>query len=230
MTAVSDPYGNSPQNPYGGQPNQYGAPQGGGYGPPTGGLPPAPGGYDAMPPKTDGLSIAALVTSLLCCLAPIGVILGIVGLGRTKNGQRKGRGLAVSAIVIGVLMSIGTAVAGAALFIFADSLVTPDNAEVGQCVDISKDDNSIVMRKKECTEKHDAEIVGVAKVTKENLSQIETGMAAYCLTAIDKDDIAKLGTGIGDVKAVIEDPKKVSVGDHLVCYYEPGKKLDKSVL
>ena len=36
----------------------------------------------------------------------VGVILGIVGLSRTKGGQRKGRGLAVASIVIGLLIGL----------------------------------------------------------------------------------------------------------------------------
>ncbi|GAA4104567.1 DUF4190 domain-containing protein [Nocardioides kongjuensis] len=236
---MSDPYGqNPPQNPYGQNqpPNPYGQPapppapyasgSGGGYGAPGG----FPGGSDPMPPKTDGVSIAALVTSLLCCLAPLGVILGIVGLSRTKGGQRKGRGLAVAGIVIGLLMSIGSAVAGAALFLFADSLVTPGEAEVGQCVDVDDSDGTILMREKKCTESHDAEIVGVAKVTSANLSEVEDSMAGYCAKAIDSDDLAKLTSYIQDINAVIEDPDKVSVGDHLVCYVQPDDKLTKPIL
>ena len=236
---MSDPYGqNPPQNPYGQNqpPNPYGQPApppapyasgaGGGYGAPGA----FPGGSDPIPPKTDGVSIAALVTSLLCCLAPLGVILGFVGLSRTKGGQRKGRGLAVAGIVIGLLVSIGSAVAGAALFLFADSLVTPAKAEVGQCVDIDDSDGTILMRKKECTEEHDAEIVGVAKVTSENLSEVKDSMAGYCAKAIDADDLAKLTSYLQDINAVIEDPEKVSVGDHLVCYVEPDDELTKPIL
>lgn len=238
---MSDPYGqNPPQNPYGqnqpqnpyGQapvpppPAPYASGSGGGYGAPGA----FPGGSDPMPPKTDGISIAALVTSLLCCLAPLGVILGFVGLSRTKGGQRKGRGLAIAGIVIGLLMSIGSAAAGAALFVFADSVVTPDDAEVGQCVDIDEEDGTVLMREQKCTEEHDAEIVGIAKVTSDNLDEIKDGMAAYCATAIDPDDLVKLAPYAGDLNAVIEDPEDVSVGDHLVCYVEPDDELTKPIL
>jgi hypothetical protein len=234
---VSDPYGNNPygQNPGGqtpgGQPNPYGAPQGGGYGggygPPQGGF---PGGSDGLPPKTDGLSIAALVVSFLCCFAPVGVILGFVGLSRTKGGKRKGRGIAIAAIIIGILMSIATGVGIAAIAIFADKVVTPANAEVGQCVNIKDEDGSIFLYKKECTESHDAEIVGVAKVDDDNLEAIETGMTTYCVEAIDPEDLAKLTPHLADIDAVIEDPNDVSVGDTLVCYVHPDDKLDKPLL
>ncbi|WGX98527.1 DUF4190 domain-containing protein [Nocardioides sp. L-11A] len=242
---MSDPYGQNPPgqppsgpDPYGqapASPNPYGQPPapppypggtGGGYGPPGG----FPGGSDPMPPKTDGISIAALVTSLLCCLAPVGVVLGIVGLSRTKGGRRKGRGLAIAGIAVGVLMSIVSAVVGAAIFIFAESVVTPGNAEVGQCVDVDEDDDLVLLRKKDCTEEHDAEIVGVAEVTSENRSDIEKGLVSYCSTAIDPDDLAKLAPYASDIAAVIEDPDDVSVGDHLVCYVEPDDELTEPIL
>ncbi len=233
---MSDPYGNNPygQNPGGqtpgGQPNPYGAPQGGGYGggygPPQGGF---PGGSDSLPPKTDGLSIAALILSLACC-PPVGVILGFVGLSRTKGGKRKGRGLAIAAIIVGIITSLISVAAIVGLVILADKVVTPANAEVGQCVNIKEEDGSIFLYKKECTESHDAEIVGVAKVDDDNLEAIETGMTTYCVEAIDPEDLAKLTPHLADIDAVIEDPNDVSVGDTLVCYVHPDDKLDKPLL
>ncbi|HVK28292.1 MAG TPA: DUF4190 domain-containing protein [Nocardioides sp.] len=234
---MSDPYGSPSgsnpygQNPYGQQPpapQPYGG--GGSYG---GGGPQGyggSGGFGGQPPKTDGVSIAALVLSFLCCLAPIGLILGIVGIRRTRGGQRKGRGLAIAAIIIGILMSIVTAVVGAAIFIFADSLVTPGNAKVGQCVNVDEDDGSILLYKKECTEEHDAEIVGVAEVTAENRDEVESSMAGYCAKAIDSSDFAKLTDHLDEINALIEDPDKVSVGDHLVCYVDPPGKLSDPIL
>jgi hypothetical protein len=227
---VSDPYG---QNPGGGQNNPYGQPPqpnpygGGGYGPPPGGF---PGGPSNEQPKTDGVSIAALIVSFLCCLAPIGVILGFVGLSRTKGGQRKGRGLAIAGIVVGIIVSLASAGIGAAVFIFADSIVTPGNAEVGQCVNVDEEDGSVFLYKKDCTEEHDAEIVGIAEVTDENRDAIADGMASYCATAISPEDLTELGEYVTDIEAVIEDPSDVSVGDTLVCYVEPGEKLDESLL
>lgn len=231
---MSDPYG-QPQQPYGqpsnpyGQPQQYGGTGGtGGYGPPHGYG--GGGGFGGEPPKTDGVSIAALVLSFLCCFAPLGFVLGFVGLRRTKGGQRKGRGLAIAAIVIGLIMTIVVGAIAAAIFIFADSLVTPGNAKVGQCVNVSEEDGSVILYKKECSEDHDAEIVGVAEVTDENLEQIEDQMAGYCATVIDPDDFAKLAEHLTDINAIIEDPNDVEVGDHLLCYVEPGDKLSEPIL
>lgn len=206
----NDPYGQQPPNPYGG----------------------APGGGFNEPAKTDGVSIASLVLGLLCC-APVGLVLGFVGLKRTKGGQRKGRGLAITGIVLGLLgllvwVFLGiAAIAGVAWFA---SVVDPADAEVGQCVNIDEDGDTVLMREAECDEEHDAEIVGVAEVTDENLEQVESLMAGYCAEAISDEDFAKLTDYLQDIKAVTQDPEDVEVGDDLVCYVEPGDKLDKPIL
>lgn len=54
----------------------------------------------AQPPATDGVSIASFVTSLLG-FNIVAVILGIVGLNRTKDGAMSGRGFAIAGIIIG---------------------------------------------------------------------------------------------------------------------------------
>ena len=109
----------SPQNPYGapqqyGQPAQYGAPQ---YPNPYGnqygnqydnqyGYAP-PGGFPQQP-QTNGMAIAALVTSLAGCLCgfgfPIGLVLGFMALPEAKRQNDSGsKGMAIAGIVIGGL-------------------------------------------------------------------------------------------------------------------------------
>ncbi len=212
---MSNPYGN---DPYGQQPpNPYGA---------------APGSGFNEPAKTDGVSIASLVLSLICC-APVGLILGFVGLKRTKGGQRKGRGLAVTGIVLGLLgllVWVGLGIAAVAGVAWFESIVEPGDAEVGQCVNIDDEGDTVFMREAECNEEHDAEIVGVAEVTDENLEQVESQMAGYCAEVISQEDLAKLADYLQDVKAVTQDPNDVEVGDDLVCYVQPGDKLDAPIL
>ncbi|MFI2105067.1 septum formation family protein [Isoptericola sp. NPDC019693] len=118
--------------PSGGTPDPYTTPDAGGpqepyaphapYGqpaPPVPGTPygtPAPGTpYDAHAPygyapprRTDGVSVAALVTGILgMALIPLG--LGIAGVVRTKDPARSGRGLAIAGIVLGALSTIAWA-------------------------------------------------------------------------------------------------------------------------
>ena len=51
------------------------------------------------------VAIVGFVLSFLLFLAPLGVVLGIVGIFRTGRGSRRGRGLAIAAIPIGMVMS-----------------------------------------------------------------------------------------------------------------------------
>jgi hypothetical protein len=80
--------------------------------PATGQPSPPPGygtPYGAPPPtKTDGVSIAALVTGLLG-MALIAVVLGIVGVVRTKRPELTGRGMAIAGIVLGTLGTLAWA-------------------------------------------------------------------------------------------------------------------------
>ncbi|HWC21242.1 MAG TPA: DUF4190 domain-containing protein [Flexivirga sp.] len=97
-------YGQQPYPPYG-QQSPYGAP----------GTP-----YTAYQPKpTNGLAIAAFVTSLagfvFCFVAGIvAIVLGVLGLNRSKEIGGVGRGMSIAGIVIGavqVVASIGYIVA-----------------------------------------------------------------------------------------------------------------------
>ena len=231
---MSNPYGPpggpGDQNPYGQQPPQYGTPQ---YGAPQYG---APGGQSfgsGEQTKTDGMSIAALVSSVLCC-APVGLILGFIGLGRTKNGQRKGRWAAVVGIVLGFL-GLGAWVIGgigiAGGISWLNSVVTPENAEVGQCVDIDEEDNEVTMTEKKCTEKHDGEIIAKTTVDDENRDQIAEGPGLFCATLIDEEDLAKLNERTDlEYNSVIEDPDDIKNADHLLCYVESNEKLTEPLL
>jgi hypothetical protein len=114
--------------PQPGQPAQPGQPQGGypaypGYPGQPGGNPPAGGGaypyggapYGGSPaPTTDGVSIAALVTSLLG-MNVVAVVLGVLGLRRTKKNGTQGRGLALAGLIIGAVELVALVVIGIAI-------------------------------------------------------------------------------------------------------------------
>jgi hypothetical protein len=212
-TPPNPPYGN--ENPYGGQPPEGQSPYG---------ATPYPGGGEyagqAAPPKTDGVSI------------PVGVILGIIGISRTKNGQRKGRWAAVTGLILGVLGIVAWIGLFAGGYWIFSNVVTPENAEVGQCVDIEEDDGSVSMLKKDCSEDHDAEIVGVEELDGDAAQAAEEQQVAYCSEVMSEEDFATV-TGREDLElqAVFEDPNNVEDGDHIVCYAEATSgKLDEKVL
>lgn len=90
---------------------------------------PSPTGFEAWdepvakPARTSILAIAALVLSILCVTAPLGLVFGIAAMVRvaTSNGRRTGMGLGVAAVVIGLILSsfwafVGMGVAQAGKF------------------------------------------------------------------------------------------------------------------
>ncbi|MEU1538752.1 DUF4190 domain-containing protein, partial [Actinacidiphila glaucinigra] len=72
------------------------------------GLPPAP-----PRPALDGFAVAALVAGLLCGLPVVGVVLGAVALSRIKRTGDRGKGLAVTGLVLSALGTLYLAVMAA---------------------------------------------------------------------------------------------------------------------
>ncbi len=64
--------------------------------------------------KTSGLAISSLVCSLICCLPVttiLGVVLGIAAMvSISSHPEKKGKGLAIAGILLGVVFTIGHAV------------------------------------------------------------------------------------------------------------------------
>lgn len=58
------------------------------------------------PPRWSAIAVTGFVLSFLLGLAPLGVVLGIVGIFRTRGGRRRGMGLAIAAIPIGLVVSV----------------------------------------------------------------------------------------------------------------------------
>ena len=93
----------------------------------------------------------------------MGLILGIVGLSRTKNGVRKGRWAAVSAIAIGIAGTLAFVVTIGFFTWFGTSTVLLSSADVGQCLNVDDFSGShdATLWKKDCDEPHDAEVAVV---------------------------------------------------------------------
>jgi hypothetical protein len=227
---VSTPGGDG-ENPYGppAGSNPYGPPAGSDpYGAPSGsnpyasypGAPGTPGSQGGQAPL-DGVSIASFVLSLLCCTGLIGLILGIVGVVRTKDGQRRGRWAAVSGIVIGAVAVAAGIGFGIFVAFVANSVVTPDNAEVGQCVDVEDDGDDLVnMIEKDCDGEHDAEILYVGEYDPdEHGAELEPSVCAELVPA-DLQQAAQEQVTNPQFKMVYEDLDDPQPGDSFVCYVE----------
>jgi hypothetical protein len=223
-------------NPYGGPPEPPGGPEPGQSAPyqPYG----APNPYGAPAPATghgvDAVSITGFVLSLLCCTSLIGLVLGIVGISRTKNGVRSGRWAAVSAIIIGAVGTLaGAGVLGFFIW-FGTSTVTLSGADVGQCVNVDdfSDSNDATLFKKDCDESHDAEIVVADEFDSDQIGAFdEDAPAALCEVELDDEYAAAFATGDYDLDIVFEAQEPDS-GDDFVCYLEraDGRTLQEPIV
>ncbi|WP_233436120.1 DUF4190 domain-containing protein [Streptomyces anulatus] len=108
------------------------------------GPPPCP---PVSPPPLSGLAVASLVLSLLVCLAPLGLVLGIVALVRIPRTGRRGKGLAIAGTAVGGAVVILTAlllVIGGARFTAwteeGESLFGPQEPKAGTLFDLKAGD------------------------------------------------------------------------------------------
>ena len=224
----SNPYGPPPpvppQNPYGaggGAQPPYGA--GGGAQPPYGAQPYPGAPFGGPPPaQTDVVSIVAFVLSLTCCLSVVGLVMGFVGLSRTKGGRRKGRWAAIAAIPIGAILTLVTVGVVVVIGVFAGSVVSVDDARAGVCIDVDDSDTTgVIMTESDCDESHDAEIVYAGQAGGD-AGQLESdGATLVCLDRVPDLVSAAVQDGTYLLSALLLDPTDVSPDDTLICYVEP---------
>ncbi|WP_426404162.1 DUF4190 domain-containing protein [Streptomyces sp. R-07] len=174
-------------------PPPAGGPQPGGWpapGPYTSpGMPYTPYGQPGMPgavpygqpPRrsTNGLAVASLVSGIVCCLPPLGLILGLVALPQIKKKDQGGKGLAIAGIVLSALSSlllvVGLATGGfsSAWHGFkkgmdeAASARSTFSLRTGQCFsgDGKLEDYTTDVTVVDCARPHDGEVTGDFKVT-----------------------------------------------------------------
>lgn len=130
-----------------------------------------------------GLAIASFVCSLTCCLGIPAVILGAIGLAKTGPGKARGRWMAVTGIVLGVLGTLLAIAVGVGLFALGDRVVTPGNAEAGQCVQATTDGDTVTMLDLGCSVDHNGQIFAVITPTQADVDADRTQMQ-LCLTRI----------------------------------------------
>ncbi|MFE0699513.1 DUF4190 domain-containing protein [Streptomyces sp. NPDC058872] len=165
-----------------------GGPQPGGWpapGPYTSpGMPQAAGPYGSpygMPPRrtTNGLAIGSLVSGVVCCLPPLGLVLGLVALPQIKKKGQAGKGLAIAGIVLSalscLLLVIGL-VTGGIGSVWGDFKAGVDEASrsrsafdlrTGQCFKASGklEKEATRLTVVDCARPHDGEVTGDFEVT-----------------------------------------------------------------
>ncbi len=85
------------------------------------------------PPPWSAAAIAGFVLSLLGFLgvtAVLGLILGIIGCFTTSGGRRRGKGLAIAAIPISVVMAVFSVLLVAMVYFIAQVAIVPDKLDV----------------------------------------------------------------------------------------------------
>lgn len=208
------------------------SPYGGGYPPYEPGSNPydPAASYGSPRAPYDGLSIAALVCSLTCCAAPVGIGLGIAGLVRTSGGKRSGRWAAVTGLVLGAVVLV----AGLGFVVFAAVMgsrtVWEDEARVGQCIDIDLFGDQV---KASCGEPHAGEVAWVGTFD-DDLADVfdDVSVAEFCHGLPGLDPVYSAAIESGDYSVRIEtdsfDEDDPGSGDAFFCYLEArdGEKLD----
>lgn len=124
------------------------------------------GGNDAQR-GTNGTSIAAFVLNLTPCgLVIPGWICAVIGLSQIKRDGTKGRWMAITSLVMGLLWAILiAALVFGGVWVFKN-VVTEDRAEAGMCVDVDSDGGEeISLMKKDCSDEHNGEIIAVHELT-----------------------------------------------------------------
>ncbi|WP_187283188.1 DUF4190 domain-containing protein [Streptomyces sp. t39] len=195
----------NPQDPYGQQP--WGVPR-------------------PQPPQRrthNGLSIASLVLGIVCCIPPLGLVLGLVALTQIRRRGQRGKGMAVAGVVLSslstVLLVVFMATGGAGDFWRefkkgmdeASSASSPFDLAKGDCFDIPgaevpDETETESVPTKDCAEPHDAEVTGSYRLDE-----------ADGYPASDAADAAmeKRCNGISD--AYVPDPS--ALPSHVANYY-----------
>ncbi len=141
-----------------------------------------PGPYGPYPPPTattNGLAVGSLVSGIVCCLPPLGLVLGVFSLRQIKKRGQGGKGMAIAGIVLSslstllVLIGLITGQIQDAAREFnegfreAASARMPMELRTGECFvdEAGEGEYTLGVRVVDCDEPHDGEITGRFEAT-----------------------------------------------------------------
>jgi hypothetical protein len=220
------PYGEPAPAPAYGQPAPPPA-----YGQPAmaaGGFP----GAAVEPEPSKAMAITALILSLLCCF-PIGLILAIVVLVRSRDGRNHGKGLAIGAVVASIVSVVALSAGVYGLTqVDWDDLLPVEQLKTGECLNASNltdDSEDFVedIEEVDCASPHDAEVLATKELTKDDAESYDPASSTLCSDLITEGGLAdKVGPDMGYFGLTTDAEPKA--GDKLVCiaYKLDGSKLD----
>ncbi|GHH40220.1 DUF4190 domain-containing protein [Streptomyces candidus] len=236
----------APGQPSYGQPSYGQSP----YPQPSYGQPPYaahPYGPPPAPPAANGLAVASLVTGIVCCVPPLGLILGLMALAQIKKRGDSGKGLAVTGIVLSslsvVLVLVGLLTGG--LNSLGDELRkgasgsnrSVEDLRIGQCFntpDGSLEGTTYDVEVVGCDKPHDAEVFGTFDLAD---AKAYPGDEKISKVADQRCAIAEksyTGGGAADVDSyyLMPDPRGWRLGDRgVTCVFgdESGDRLTGSL-
>lgn len=135
----------------------------------------------ARRPSVNGLSVASLVLGIVCCLPPLGLVLGLIALSQIKRKGQRGKGMAVAGIVLSsistllVLVAFATGGIGDAWDGFRKGMDEASRSRStldlhkGDCFNVPGDElerETASVRVVDCAKEHDAEVTGAFKFGK----------------------------------------------------------------
>lgn len=142
---------------------------------------PPPPGAPYPPAATNGLAIASLVTGIVCLVPPLGLVLGAIALGQIKRKGQRGKGLAISGMILSLvstlLVAAGFALGGFKEFADGVREVKEDVASTnsafslrtGDCFNQpggTADQQEVeTVKSVDCAKPHDAEVTGTFQLT-----------------------------------------------------------------
>ncbi|MFF9866166.1 DUF4190 domain-containing protein [Streptomyces sp. NPDC013953] len=144
------------------------------------GPPGAPGPLPPAAPDINGLAIASLVAGILCCVPPLGMILGAAALVRIRKKGERGKGLAVAGMImslVGTLLLTAGLATGVLREAYDGFREAADEAgrtrstfdlRKGQCFNTpggAAEAETADVEVVPCSEPHDGEITGSFKLT-----------------------------------------------------------------
>jgi hypothetical protein len=158
----------------------------------------APDPYYIQPKPTNWWAIAALIFGLIGGVL-FGIICGIVGLNKAKQGQG-GRGLAIAGIVLSCLWAVGIVVGIILAATVFQGTVTATDVKVGDCLkEIPGNTRVLTVDTVGCDETHAGEVFAVLQMPdgdfpgqpaiEEYQNKCEPALSSYAPNAITDDSV-----------------------------------------
>ncbi|MEU5398558.1 DUF4190 domain-containing protein [Streptomyces sp. NPDC005963] len=134
------------------------------------------------PPAVNGLSIVSLVSGIVCCLPPLGLVFGLVSLRQIRRRGERGKGMAIAGTVLSsistllTLALLATGVLGSAWEGMKEGMDEASRSRstldlrTGDCFNlpgegVTEEKETAAVETVECAGEHQAEIAGDHKIT-----------------------------------------------------------------